>query len=84
MNHNDLEGKEQKCNKAELLARVKILESVKGALAIYESSKSPNPPASAPNDPVLFFNALGEVENFIPPSKVSTSVVLPSDADLTT
>jgi hypothetical protein len=82
--HNDPEEKEQKGNKAELLARVQILESVKDALAIYESSKNPNPPASAPSDPVLFFSDLGEVENFIPPSEVSTSAVLPSDANLTT
>jgi hypothetical protein len=84
LTHSDPEGKEQKGNKAELLARVKILESVQGALAIYESSKNPNPPASAPSDPVLFFSALGEVENFIPHSEVSTSVVLTSDANLTT
>ena len=84
LTHSDPEGKEQKGNKAELLARVKILESVKGALGICESSKNPNPPASAPSDPVLFFSALGEVENVIPPSKVSTSDVLRSDANVTT
>lgn len=51
LTHNDPEGGEPKGNKAELLARVKMRNSVKAALMTYELDKtpSPNPPIEPQN-----------------------------------
>ena len=49
LTHNDPENGEPKGNKAELLSRVKMLDSVKIAMATYESTKNQTQPP--PNDP---------------------------------
>ena len=54
--HHSLQGEEQKGNKAELLARVKSLQSVKVAMATYEANKNSNPSLrSEPLPPLTAF-----------------------------